>query len=130
MPTRLGLVVSLGLVLSTAASVSAHAAAEDDVTKRAGTCNRDVSSWRLRVIDDGGVLEVAARIDGGRPDERFDWELRHDGERSFSGSRETRDATGAFTVVRRMVDHIGVDDIVLRAVNTDSGEVCWGRARV
>ena len=55
----------------------------------------------------------------------WDWKLKHNGEVSDSGrARGSEDTDLSFRVSRAMFDGYGTDDIVFRAENARTGEVC------
>lgn len=58
-------------------------------------------------------------------DDVWDWKFRHNGDLSFSGDVRARDDIDrSFRVTRTMLDLSDVDDIVFRAENRRTGEVC------
>jgi len=123
MPTRPGLVL-LSLALGAAALTTASpAVARDEPERRVGTCTAS-SDWKLRVTEDEGRLRVVATLDSGVGDQVWNWTLRHNGDESDIGRKETRDESGAFTVVRSMIDLPGTDFITFRADQARTGEVC------
>lgn len=58
-------------------------------------------------------------------DDVWSWKLRHNGDLSFWGDVRARDDIDrSFRISRTMLDVGGVDDVVFRAENQRTGEVC------
>lgn len=123
MSPRRGLVVMLGLALSAAAlSVAPSATASGDETGR-GDCDGS-SDVRLRLIDDdSGRLDVTGSILSG-DDNFWSWKMRHDDDVSAKGETRLRADDRALRIERTMIDAFGQDDIVFRAEDQTTGEVC------
>jgi hypothetical protein len=124
--------IVLSLVLGAAALSGAPALAKDGGTAKdgvdwsacgAGTATRaklkvdtlDGNDSRLSVVgavwsDDGDV---------------WLWKLKHNGDVSDDGrARGNEDTDLSFRVIRTMINFYGEDDIVFRAENQRTGEVC------
>jgi hypothetical protein len=75
----------------------------------------DGNSSRLQVV--GTVWSDDA--------DAWDWRLKHNGEVSDDGrARGSEESDLSFRVVRTMINFYGADDIVFRAENLRTGEVC------
>jgi hypothetical protein len=58
-------------------------------------------------------------------DDVWSWKLRHNGDLSFWGEVRARDDIDrSFRVTRTMLNLSGTDDVVMRAENQNTGEVC------
>ena len=119
----LRVVLASGLALSLAGAVPAHAN-EDDVIRR-GNCSGS-SDWKLKLSPEDGRIEVEFEVDSNVAGQTWQVRLTKNGNQIFSGSRETRGASGSFTVRRVTSNPAGSD--VFRARATHAGEVCAGRA--
>jgi hypothetical protein len=114
--------VVLGSVLTMA---PAEARGGGDDTVRRGHCS-GATTWKVKVGQDDGRLEVEAEVDSNRAGQTWTWRLVHDGSVSAHGSRVTKAPSGSFEVRRLMVNRAGTDTVTLRARNTRTGEVCRG----
>ncbi|WP_296605961.1 hypothetical protein [Nocardioides sp.] len=126
--------IVLSLVLGAAALVSAPIAlASDggnatDVQKDRDTCGAGTSTRaKLKV----GTLEgndsrllVVGTVWSSDSDV-WVWKLKHNGEVSDDGrARGDEEQDLSFRVIRTMINFYGADDIVFRAENQRTGEVC------
>ena len=115
------LVATIGLVLASPVAV----AKKDDAKKLKEDC-RESSSVKLKVEpESGGVLQVTAVVWSDDSDE-WDWRMKHNDDVSARGSVKAKDADKSFKIVRDMADFTGPDEIVFRAGNKDSDEICRG----
>jgi hypothetical protein len=110
-----------------AASVPAlPAMANDaDVINRGGCSG--ATTWKLKASPEDGRIEVEGEIDSNRTGQTWSWRLQHNGTVSAKGQATTRGASGSFEVRRVVVNLRGADDLVFRAVNDRSGELCRGK---
>lgn len=132
MIVRRGPAIVLSLALGAAALSGAPALAKDGGATKdgvdwdpcdAGTATRaklrvdKVEGNDLRLVVVGSVFSDDA--------DRWDWRFKHNGEVSDEGSaRGNENAERTFRVVRTMFNGSGVDDVVFRAENQRTGEVC------
>ncbi|GAB2454540.1 hypothetical protein GCM10027062_38710 [Nocardioides hungaricus] len=123
--------IVLGLALGAAALSVAPALAKDGGTTKdvqrdqcdPGTVSRaklkvDLAEGNsTRLVVTGSVWSDDADV--------WDWKLRHNGEVSDDGRARGREETDlSFRVIRSMINFYGSDDIVFRAENLRTGEVC------
>jgi hypothetical protein len=123
--------IVLSLVLGAAALSVAPALAKDggatkDVDR--DPCNSStVSRAKLKVdtLDgNNSRLQVTGTVWSDDADV-WDWRLKHNGEVSDDGrARGSEESDLSFRVVRTMINFLGEDDIVFRAENERTGEVC------
>jgi hypothetical protein len=131
MIVRRGPAVVLSLVLSAAALSVAPALAKD------GGAAKDDGPVRKNCDGSADVRLNAKAVDGNADrfqvigavfspdDDVWSWKLRHNGDLSFWGDVRARDDIDrSFRVTRTMLDVGGVDDVVFRAENQRTGEVC------
>ena len=115
-----------GALLTAALAVPAipAVASGGDVIRHGGCTGR--TDWKLKASPENGRIEVEGEIDSNRSGQTWRWRLVHDGSVSASGSRVTRAPSGSFEVRRVVVNMRGTDELVFRARNTRSGEICRG----
>ena len=131
MIVRRGPAVVLSLVLGAAALSVAPALAKDGGVAK--DIDRDpcdpssVSRAKLKVEQVDGNnsrLQVTGTVWSDDSD-IWDWRLKHNGEVSDDGrARGSEDTDLSFRVIRTMINFYGEDDIVFRAENERTGEVC------
>ncbi|WP_300640855.1 hypothetical protein [Nocardioides sp.] len=113
-----GLLVATSMVL-----VGPSAVAKDDFEVAKEPC-RKTSDVKLRAEDAGsGVIQVSASVFS-EDDDTWDWKLKHNGDVSYKGTVKAKDADRSFRIVKEMADFSGLDEIVFRAQNNATGEVC------
>jgi len=122
--------IVLSLVLGAAALSAAPALAKDGGTAKDGPVVKDCdgrSTVRVNVRQaDGNAnrFDVIGAVFSD-DDDTWDWRMRHNGDVSAQGSVVARDDIDrSFRVTRTMLDFYGTDDIVFRAENRRTGEVC------
>jgi hypothetical protein len=122
--------IVLSLVLSAAALSVAPALAKDggaatDGPVRKNCENRSDVRLNARPVDgNADRFDVIGAVFSD-DDDVWSWRFRHNGDLSFSGEVRARDDIDrSFRVVRTMLDLGGVDDVVFRAENQRTGEVC------
>ena len=120
--TLTGLVAAAALVATTTPVAFAHGG---DDKERRGSCTRS-TDWKVKVGPEDGRLEVEGEVDSNRNGQTWRWRIMHNGSLSASGTRVTRAPSGSFEVRRTVVNLRGPDQIVFRARNPRSGEVCRG----
>ena len=123
-PKRALAVLSIVMVLA----ASSAATAGDIAVVRRGACTGP-SHWRLRVVQDAGVLRVRLTARGGRAGQRWNIFMDHDGSGFFAGYRISGE-DGFWQVRKRVPNHAGADTIRFGAHNVITGETCSGRASV
>ena len=121
------LLAAVTALLVTVSTPVAASADDGDVVRRGG-CSGS-ADWKLKAGPEDGRIEVEGEIDSSRGGQTWRWRLRHNGSLSAKGTRTTTAPSGSFEVRRVVVDLRGTDDLVLRAVNSRSGEVCRGSLR-
>lgn len=133
---RRGPAIVLSLVLSAAALISAPGAlASDGGAAKDNNLETDRSSCegpagpsaRLKVSTiDGNEsrLQVVGVVFSDDSD-LWDWRMKHNGEVSYEGrARGREDIDRAFRVSTTMINLYGVDTVVFRAENLQTGVIC------
>ena len=115
----------LSIVMLLAAS---SATAGEIAVVRRNACTGP-SHWRLRVVQDAGVLRVRLTVRGGRAGQRWNIFMDDDGTGFFAGHRISGE-DGFWVVRKRAQNHAGADSIRFGAHNVITGETCSGRASV
>jgi hypothetical protein len=106
--------------------IAGPVAALDVATVRKGACSGP-TRWRLGVVRDGGTLRVKLAVRGGRPRQRWNVFMDHNGKGFFAGFRISG-PEGFWVVRRRVRNFAGTDTIRFGAHNVATGETCRGRA--
>jgi hypothetical protein len=130
MSVRRSPAIVLSLVLGAAALAAPGALARDGGTAKDGVERKSCdgpSDVRLRVgLVEGNIdrLDVVGAVFSA-DDDVWAWRLRHNGELSAQGEVRARDDVDrSFRVTRTMFNFAGVDNVVFRAENQRTGEVC------
>lgn len=131
MSVRRGPAIVLSLVLGAAALISAPSAlASDGGNAKDGPVRKNCdgsSDIRLNVKPVSGNndrFDVIGAVFS-EDDDVWSWKLRHNGDLSFWGDVRARDDIDrSFRVTRTMLDLSGSDDVVIRAENQRTGEIC------
>lgn len=126
--------IVLSLVLGAAALASAPIAlASDggnatDVEKDRSSCgDGTVTRAKLKVgtVDGNDARLIVVGTVWSDDSDNWDWKLKHNGDVSDEGrARGSEDTDRSFRISRTMFNGYGVDDIVFRAENLQTGEVC------
>lgn len=125
---RRGPAIVLSLVLSAAALVITPGAMASDggTAKDVDSCSGP-SAYKLRVmLDENDRLDVVGVV-WSNDDDLWSWRFRHNDDLSAKGEvRSNGDADRSFRIQRTMYDFPGTDNVVFRAENQRTGEVCRG----
>jgi hypothetical protein len=100
-------------------------ASDGDVIRR-GSCSGR-SDWKLKVGPEDGRLEVEFEVDSNVNGQTWRVRILQNGDRIFSGRRETQGPSGSFEVEHRTGNRAGTDRFLGRAVNLATDEMCVGR---
>jgi hypothetical protein len=93
--------------------------------QRQGKCS-GASTWKLKAKPDNGRLEVEFEVDQNVVGDTWNVRLKDNGKVFFTGQRVTQAPSGSFEVKRRTANLPGTDNLVGRAQNVSTGEVCRG----
>ena len=125
-PVRSTLAALTAAALFAAPASPALASGNDDVTLRRGQCS-ETSNWKLKGKHDDGRLEMEYEVDTAVIGREWSVQLTDNGNVIFRGLRTTTAPSGSFEVDIRRADLAGTDVIRGRAVDSVTGEVCYGR---
>jgi hypothetical protein len=115
-------------VVMTIAGAAPAMAGGNDVIRR-GSCTGS-SDWKLKLSPDDGRIEVEFEVDSNVAGQTWRVRIFENGDRIFSGTRQTAGASGSFTVRKLANNTAGTDSFRARAANAATGEVCVGRASI
>lgn len=121
-----GIVLGLGLLGSLVLGTGTVAARDGDVI-RTGSCAR-ASDWKLKLSNEDGQLEIEFEVDQNVVGDRWHVRIKEEGILIFDGHRRTQAPSGSFEVNILTRNRAGIDDVIARAVNERTGEVCRGTA--
>lgn len=101
------------------------ASAVDKVVVR-GDCVAGPSTWKLVTRQfDASTLLIRVEINGGVAGQEWSMFVTDNGDKVIRNAKTS--GTGGFVRwVRKTNDRAGADDIVMSALNRDSGETCGG----
>ena len=120
-PTMAVVVAGLSLL-----PVAGAPAKEGDV-RRSGGCS-DSSTWKLKLSEENSRIETEFEVDQNVVGDDWKVVLKKDGDVFFRGTRTTKGRSGSFEVRRVVDDGNGTEKVVAHARNTDTDEVCHGKA--
>jgi hypothetical protein len=123
--------ISLMLVAAFAAflltsATGAMGGEEERAMTAQGRCSVD-TIWGLTMEPEVGV-KFEAHLETGVPDQRWQVLVFYN-QHVLIKTIEVTEEDGGFEVVKVENNAQGDDDATLRAVNLDTGELCWGRLR-
>lgn len=112
------------LVATTLFAVAPAADAKGTDVRTSGSCSGR-SDWKLKAKnDDGGKIEVEFEVDSNKVGQTWKVALKDNGTTFWSGARTTVAPSGSFTVAKRTANRAGTDQLVGRATNAATGEIC------
>ena len=120
--TLVSTLVAASLLTAAPAFAGGH---DDDEVIREGSCSGS-TDWKVKAKTDDGRLEFEGEIDSNRNGQTWSWKIKHNGTVSAKGTSTTRGPSGSFEVERRLTNLSGTDQLVFKAKNPATGEVCTG----
>jgi hypothetical protein len=123
----LGVALAGALMLTLAGAVPASAK-DGDVIKR-GSCSGS-TEWKLKLSPQDNGIEVEYEVDSNVTGQNWRVRIFQNGDRIFAGTRQTRGASGSFSVRVVANDTAGTDAFRAKAVNPSTDEVCRGTASI
>jgi len=121
----LGVALAGALALTLAGTVPASAK-DGDVIER-GSCSGS-TEWKLKLSPQDNGIEVEFEVDSNVTGQSWRVRIFQNGDRIFAGTRETKGASGSFSVRVVADDTAGTDAFRGKAVNPSTDETCVGRA--
>ena len=122
----LGAAALLG-VPGTARSDGGTAQDTSDVVRDRDSCDLPTTHAKLRVstLDDNTSRLLVVGTVWSADDDAWSWKLKHNGDVSDDWrARANPDDDRSFRIARTMINAAGPDDVVFRAENEHTGEVC------
>jgi hypothetical protein len=113
------------LALPLAATAPASASGGGGGVRTHGACGGP-TVWKLKAKADNGRIEFEAEVDSNHAGQVWDWKIKHNGSLSSKGAKQTRGASGSFSVSRPMTNVSGTDRFTFRAERRSTGAVCRG----
>lgn len=132
MLTRLKTTLTIGALVGASFLLAPAAVAGDEVIGSGRVeCKADSDAEvRLRVeVDEEGRFNVIGVVFSDDVD-IWSWRMLHNDDVSYKGEVQAEDADRSFRIQRSMVDLPGRDDIVFRAVNQSTDEVCRAQLEI
>ena len=114
-------------VVAAMTMVAAPASAGGREVREQGSCSA-ASDWKLKVKADDGGLELEFEVDQNVTGDTWRVRVLQDGDRIFTGRRQTRGPSGSLEISLRPVNTSGGDRFVAKARNPATDEVCRGTA--
>ena len=103
----------------------AHANDRDVI--REGSCSAR-SDWKLKLSPENGRIEIEFEVDQNVVGQVWKVVIRDNGNLVFKGNKTTLAPSGSFEARRVVTNLAGADNVVARATNAQTGEVCRGSA--
>jgi hypothetical protein len=122
MHRKLTLFGLLGAALLTLSMTVPVLARDGDISK-SGDCTGN-ATWKLTGGLRDGRIEVEFEVDQNRVGKPWRVRLTDNGDVFYLAIRTTQAPSGSFTVQDSTFNHAGTDQIVARATNLWSGQVC------
>ena len=120
-------ILGVGLMVMAIIQLAPAAVANDADVIREGNCS-GASDWKLKLSPENGRLEVEFEVDQNVVGDTWRIRMLDQGEVFFTGRRTTQAPSGSFEVETVTTNRAGDDNVVARAVNLTTGEVCRGKA--
>ena len=117
--------VGVAALLTLSVAGAGPALAKDGDVIRRGACS-GASDWKLKLSPEDGKIEVEYEVDSNKVGQTWQVRIVKNGNVIFRGARETKGASGSFTVRLVTANTAGSD--VFRARATHADEVCAGSA--
>ena len=122
----LRLLAAAALLVAAMTVASSPVAAKSGDVVRTGSCTGS-ADWKLKAGKDNGRIEVEFEVDSNHNGQVWRVKLIDDGVLRHRGRHTTMAPSGSFTVRRLIPNMAGPDDIVARARNLSSGQLCVGK---
>jgi hypothetical protein len=130
MKKLIGFVVvgAMGLTLIIGATAASARTAAPGAVIRTGHCTGP-STWKLTLKHDNGRIESDLEVQTPASGQTWHYVMKDNGIRFAAGNKVTM-ADGSFSVTRFAPNALGTDQIVARANNLTTGEVCRAAAAI
>jgi len=115
-----------GVLVASVMGVGTASAKEGDIIKT-GKCS-GASTWKLKLSPENGKIEVEFVVDQNVVGDTWRVAFKDNGVLVFSGRAVTQAPSGSFEIRKVIADRAGPDNIVAKARNLRTDEVCRGSA--
>jgi hypothetical protein len=126
---RIRTLIGTALVAGAVLAIPSPALAKDGDIIRTGDCSGR-ADWKLKVSPENGRWEVEFEVDSNRVGQTWRVRIFDDGVLRYNNLRTTVGPSGSFTARKLVSNSPGTDQIVARARNVNSGQVCVARLSV
>ena len=120
---RIRTLIATAVVAAATLVVPATALAKGTDVIRTGDCTGTATA-KLKVGLDNGRIDLEFEVDSNKVGQTWRVKIKDNGVLRYNALRTTQAPSGSFTVDRRMANMAGTDQIVARARNVTSGQVC------
>ena len=125
----LRLLAAAALLVAAMTIASSPVAAKSGDVVKTGSCTGS-ADWKLKAGKDNGRIEVEFEVDSNHNGQVWRVKLIDNGVLRHRGRHTTMAPSGSFTVRRLIPNMAGPDDIVARARNLSSGQLCVGKLTI
>ena len=120
---RIRTLAGTAVVAAALLAIPGPALAKDGDVIRTGDCSGR-ADWKIKVSPENGALEVEFEVDSNRAGQTWRVRIWDDGVLRYNSLKTTKAPSGSFTARDVMRNMAGTDNIVARARNVNSGQVC------
>ena len=125
----LRLLAAAALLVAAMTIASSPVAAKSGDVVKTGSCTGS-ADWKLKAGKDNGRIEVEFEVDSNHNGQVWRVKLIDNGVLRHRGRHTTMAPSGSFTVRRLIPNMAGPDDIVARARNLSSGQLCVAKLTI
>jgi len=125
----LRLLAAAALLIAAMTIASSPVAAKSGDIVKTGSC-AGAADWKLKAGKDNGRIEVEFEVDSNHNGQVWRVKLIDNGVLRHRGRHTTMAPSGSFTVRRLIANMAGPDDIVARARNLSSGQLCVAKLTI
>jgi hypothetical protein len=115
-----------GILVASVMGVGTASAKAGDIIKT-GNCSA-ASTWKLKLSPQNGKIQVEFEVDQNVVGQTWRVTFNDNGVRVFRGLAVTKAPSGSFEVRKVIADLAGPDNIVAKARNLQTNEVCRASA--
>ena len=125
----LRLLAAAALLVAAMTIASSPVAAKSGDVVKTGSCTGS-ADWKLKAGKDNGRIEVEFEVDSNHNGQVWRVKLIDNGVLRHRGRHTTMAPSGSFTVRRLIPNMTGPDDLVARARNLSSGQLCVAKLTI
>lgn len=121
--------IGTAMIAGALMALPAPAMAKSGDIVRTGNCS-GAADWKVKAGARDGGIEVEFEVDSNRVGQTWRVKIRDNGVLRYNNLRTTKAPSGSFTVHRTIRNMSGTDNIVARARNIKSGQVCIAKVNI